>query len=293
METRTANLNKILETYTANSNKIIETHRQEIVIVNMIATHNKTEKMDYTKFLQIKSNNRNNLDHYSKLTTEMADKLGISVFTLWKDEEWQQAVHDDWCMGQSALDSPTSEQSASPSSSHFKLESEIIFKNNAPDRNLTKRYINGKVVSEMEHVNLNMNRAFANLALAEVKQRLPYVTMSIFADPPINPVGTAVVVGKSPMAVQDKALVDTGSMFSMLKKTYTYLLGTGPDKFHNTSLSRYRFLAANGTPITIYGSVSIIVALCPNKKIRHIHTTFLLRTFRTTLWVTTFCKEIH
>ena len=100
------------------------------------------------------------------------------------------------------------------------------------------------------------------MALAEVKQRLPFVTMSIIVDPIlVKPVGTAIILYHGHTTVQDKALVDTGSMFSMLRKAYTYLLGTGTDKFHDTTLSRYRFLAANGTPITIYGSVAITIAL--------------------------------
>ena len=123
----------------------------------------------------------------------------------------------------------------------------------------------GNEESEARVIYLNANKSDYAPQLIDRKHRLPFVTMTIYMNTTQSD-DSAFPSQVITMPTQDRVLVDTGSMFSMLRKTYTYLLGKGMDKFHETSLSRYKFLAANGTPITIYGSVAVIISLPTTEK---------------------------
>ena len=111
--------------------------------------------------------------------------------------------------------------------------------------NIARRVLNPDAYT----IKLNNNKALHNSCLyqaegkTQLRQRLPFVTMSIMLDNK-HPFPHGFPCGKElqSMMLQDDALIDTGSMFSMLKKTYAYLLGRSAEKFHDAPLSRYRFL---------------------------------------------------
>ena len=55
----------------------------------------------------------------------------------------------------------------------------------------------------------------------------------------------------------------------MLKKSYTHFLGRYEDRFHDMALAKYKFLAANGSPIDVYGSAVFTIGLAMGNNDMH------------------------
>ena len=219
--------------------------------VHMIHAQLTTQYNKYLKYLQDYTGKVVTLEHYSDMANLYVRSHGGSMKMLQEDEEWQAAVKADWFLRKE------NRGMRGPRSGDVRIDTDDV-----------KTKIFNPVMAAtqpIEYVHLNNNRTLdANETLTHMpathnRPRLPFVVMSIVLDNALIKIKEA--TGSDGTTVQDRALIDTGSMFSMLKKVYIYLLGSRRDNFHDRTLSRYKFLAANGTPIDIYGSVAITIFL--------------------------------